>query len=444
MKPHLLYIALWYPPSRASGVYRALATSKAFLSAGWEVTVITANKGFLTDEIGSVDQSMIGQIPSEAEVVRVPFTFDMAYSAEIRKLGRVRANFPTIWPSLSRRTAPLRRAAVVLAGGPRSHPIDDKYTAWIDPVVKAALKVHTRNPFTHLLSTGNPYSAFEAARLLSNLTGVSYSVDYRDPWTIDLFTGDGTGSRQTEEAEAKIQREATLSFHVNEAIADAYRTKYPEQADKQRVVYNGYDRESIPGPSGPSRGALTFGILGTLNDRWPTKPLFKAWSEVRDDLPDGSQLVLGGHLGYFEHSKTLLEAYLPSEAMGFRYVGPVPKADVASFYESTDVVIIPVPGGPLVTSGKVFEVLALGKPVVCVQNPDGAARQLLAGHPLAFGASPDAAEVKTALLRAAAAATNLTVELSKTMQQNAAQYQRESALEQLVRAVAASEGSVRS
>ena len=34
MSPHLLYIAFWYPPSRASGVYRALAVTEEFVPVG--------------------------------------------------------------------------------------------------------------------------------------------------------------------------------------------------------------------------------------------------------------------------------------------------------------------------------------------------------------------------------------------------------------------------
>jgi glycosyltransferase involved in cell wall biosynthesis len=446
MKPHLLYIAFWYPPSRASGVYRALATTKAFVDAEWDVTVVTTNEEFLTDEIGSVDPSLIDFIPSEVDVIRVPFAFDVIYTTDIRKLGRLRANFPTIWSYVFRTFAPLRRVRAVMRGAsPHAHSIADKYVAWIDPVVKEGIRTHAKKRFDHILATGNPYSAFEAAHLISTMTGVGFSLDYRDPWTIDVFTGDlDFADRQTTAAESEIMAAATLSFHVNEPIAAAYRAKYPENADKQLVVYNGYDPESVPPPSGPSSEPLVFGILGTLNDRWPTKPIFKAWAGLYAELPKGSQLVLGGHLGYFEHSEAVLEAYLPDESLGFHYAGAVSKSNVADFYASLDVVILPVPGGPMVSSGKVFEVMALGKPVVCVQASGGGARTLLDDRPLIFGADPDVESVRKSLLAAADAALALDQETSKDAQLGAAMFERDRTISTIVKAVSISIGAVRS
>ena len=61
-KPHLVYIAFFFPPSRASGVYRALATANVFRSKGWEVTVITSNEEFYVNEIGTYDASLLKSI----------------------------------------------------------------------------------------------------------------------------------------------------------------------------------------------------------------------------------------------------------------------------------------------------------------------------------------------------------------------------------------------
>lgn len=437
MKPHLLYIAFWFPPSRASGVYRALAACKAFVDAGWDVTVATANVEFLSDEIGSLDQSLTSEIPPEVEVTRVPFAFDLVYSTDVRRLNRISANFPTMWSAAFRVMAPVRRARAVLKGAsPESHQIGDKYVAWIDPVVKTAVKAHSKRPFDHILATGNPYSAFEAARLISDLTDVGFSIDYRDPWTVDVFTGDPDfGDHTSTTAEARIMSAASLSFHVNEAIADAYRLKYPADANKQRVVHNGFDTSSIPPPPRPLDGPPTFGILGTVNQRWPTRPIFDAWAALRSEVPPGSRLILGGHLGYFAHSADTLEAYLPDESLGFQYIGPVPKAQVASFYESIDIVVLPVPGGSMVSSGKVFEAMALGKPIVCVQTAGGGARSVLADHPLTFAADPDAESVRSAMLQAIESAVNLDEETSDQIRKSAEPFERSLAITPMVEAI---------
>jgi hypothetical protein len=121
-RPHLLYIAFWYPPSRASGVYRALATSRQFVDAGWDVTVITCTTEYLAETIGSVDLTLLEQIPPEVEVVRVPRVADL----DIRRLNRVSANFPLLWAKIRSRTnAIISRLAELHGATPTTHSFTD-------------------------------------------------------------------------------------------------------------------------------------------------------------------------------------------------------------------------------------------------------------------------------------------------------------------------------
>jgi len=434
MKPHLLYIAFWYPPSRASGVYRALATTREFVAAGWDVTVITCDRPFLEDEVGSVDESLLKETPLDIDVIRVPFTFDLAADLDVRSLNWWSANFPTLWDGLHRKIAPIRNTvSAALGTHPTGPQFTDGYQTWIDPVVKAGVAVDARHRVDHVLATGNPYSSFEAARILAADLGTGYSVDYRDPWTIDVFTGSTNyADRATLAAEKRIVEQAASCFHVNDAIAEAYRRLYPHQAHKQIVVYNGYDAQSIPAVTDPASPPYRFGILGTMNDRWPMDAILKAWKASLPQLPAGSELLLGGHLGYFARSQDVLEATLPSEDVGFRYVGPVHKADVADFYASIDIVVVPVPGGPMVTSGKVFEALALGKPIVCVQQEGGGARGLLNGHPLAIAAEPTPKSVAPALLEAARLAVDFDPDTVTAIRKKYCRYERHVAMQPMV------------
>lgn len=436
MRPHLLYIAFWYPPSRASGVYRAIATTKEFLEAGWDVTVVSTTTEFFEDEIGSIDHSLLAYIPGSVDLVRVPFTFSTASLVDLRSLGWFGANFPALHGAVrgvrskAASRLPFNKHRVETRG------IVENYVSWIDPVVEAGTSVHERHPIDYILATGNPFSSFEAARLLGAQLTRGFSVDYRDPWTIDVFTGrSDNADRGTTQAERRIVDAADSCFHVNRAIANAYVEKYPESAGKHRVVYNGYDVDSIPAPSGPARPPYRLGMLGTLNERWPIEALFEAWRVVRAQLPAGSELVLGGHLGYFSHSKDHLETLLPRESEGFRYLGPIPKSNVSAFYSSLDVVIVPVPGGPMVTSGKVFEALALGKPIVCVQDLGGGARELVDESPLAIGVEPKAGPIVRALLQATDLARELDLATSVRARSAVEQYERHRALMPMVQSI---------
>jgi len=395
----LLFLAFWYPPSRASGVYRALAISRAFVEAGWEVTVVTVDERFLDEEIGSTDLSLLAEIPKGVEIRRVPFTSRRpSTTVPIDDVGRFRANVPLLWNVLDRQVA---RWADWVRG--RLAGVDEKYLRWVDPAVAEGQDVHRRTPVDHVLATGNPYASFQVAHRLGDELGVPFSLDYRDPWTLDVFSGDEVLSAATRRLEAEIVEDAAACFHVNQALADAHSARYPTAAGRQHVVPNGFDRDSVPFAACLD-GPISFGLIGTLNAEWPLAAMFDGWRAAHPLLDDAT-FEFGGHLGYFGHSAGVLKHELPTEAEGFRFHGPVKKSSVAEFYAACRVVVVPAPGGAFVTSGKVFEAAAIGVPVLCIQVEGGGARRVLEGHPGVVFAEPNRASVVEGFLAAAELAT---------------------------------------
>lgn len=435
MRPHLLYLAFFFPPSRASGVYRALATVNAFVEDGWDVTVVTADERFFEEEIGSVDRSLLDQVPAVVEVVRVEFTQQTERLSDLASRGWFAGNYPEMVRLVRARTAPVRNLWRVMRGrSTTAYAIGDPYAPWIEPVVNRSMSLVRGWRSGLVLATGNPFASFEAARLVAGQAGLPYIVDYRDPWTIDVFTGRDAGlPAAVNEAERRIVAEAAACVHVNDAIAAAYADRYPSAADRQHVVSNGYDRDSIGAGRPPAgNGPIRVGMLGTLNDRWPIHSIFGAWNRLRAELPDGSEFLLAGHLGYFARSEEPLRELLPADGAGFRYVGPVRKSEVADFYGGLDVVVVPAPGGAMVTSGKVFEAAAIGVPVLCVQDVGGGARRVLEGHPLAVFAEPEVHAVEVALRTAIGLARDRSDSSGAEARRWAQRYERGAAVAHLV------------
>ena len=426
--PRLLYLAFWYPPSRASGVYRALATSERFAERGWDVTVVTTSRRFLEEEIGSTDESLMDFVPESVEVVRIPHARLGRPRPDPRNVGWLHASYPILW----RKASAARARLTAAVGRNRSKAAPDRYTGWPDAVNLALGQLGYE--FDHVLATGNPFVAFRAAKQVAAAQDVTYSLDFRDPWTIDVYTGERLATNGVNlDYEASVISDAAVCFHVNKAIAEEYGRLYPEVADRQHVVPNGFDVASVVGSyRALSKGPCRFGILGTANPHWPFEAMFDGWEAARKELPDGSQLVLGGHLGYFAGSRPGLQVQLPVEGEGFAYVGPVKKQDVAAFYSALDVIVVPVGGGPLATSGKIFEAAAVGVPVVCIQETGGGARAVLEGHPGFLAARPTASSVTAAIL----AARNLAAEWSENdfaaAREFARPFERQQALDQMV------------
>ena len=416
---HLLYIAFFFPPSRASGVYRAIATANAFSQQGWRVTVLTADERFFHQEIATADSTLLASVSDDVALFRVPFTFQKVTKEDITRYGWFKANYFRVFLKLQSLVSNL-----FYFRKKERTPIS-KYGDWIKPATTTAKEIHAKDPFCHILATGNPFASFEAALNLHNELGVSFSVDYRDPWTTNVYTGEKADlPKEANLIEAELVRKASFAFHINSAMREAIIKQYPKSANKHHIVPNGYDRLSVAESRNTSE-KIVFGMLGTLNANWPLDEIFEAWKRIREGLPDGSRFQLGGYLGYFAQSEASLMSKLPSQGKGFDYVGPIQKNKVREFYESLSVIVIPASGGALVTTGKVYEVAAQPHPIVCIQNREGGARKALEGRPHVQMAQPDVNEIVVAFREAIRSVENMTTEDTLEIQSFAAPYERE-------------------
>jgi glycosyltransferase involved in cell wall biosynthesis len=214
------------------------------------------------------------------------------------------------------------------------------------------------------------------------------------------------------------------------------------------VVPNGWDPDLLevaadePAVADAPRRPLKFGYLGTLTTKQPVEEMAAAFARAREhpDLAD-AELNVYGHLGFFQHTHATLLPRLglnphgevdPDLDVGVRLRGPVSKTEVSSVYAESDVLVFLAGGGRYVTSGKIFEYMASGKPIVSVHAPDIAAREVLEGYPLWFTAdSLDPDLVARSFVEAGGAAREASPELRAAARRHADQYQRDILLQPL-------------
>lgn len=432
--PHLLFLAWGFPPSRAGGVYRALATANAFADAGWRVTVVTARREDFARYTGT-DASLEGRVHPGVEVVRIPFRWP-AQDTDVRRYPALRALLPPLWHRW-------RRA---LDRMPFPEP---SYGPWLRPLTAAALDVHRHSPVDLVVATANPHVTFGAADALHRAHGVPYVMDYRDAWTLDVFSGRRLARPRSRvgRLESRLLNAAREAWFVNEPLRRWHAERHPAAADRMRTVANGWDPElfDVPEPRTSTPGApLRFAYLGTVTPKVPLPELLAGWQLAleRGLLPAGSALDIAGHLGYFATPQGQL-AQTISEARehGVRFTGAVPKAEVAAFYRDADVLVLALGSGRYVTSGKVYEYVAAGRPVVAVHDPGNATTDVLTEHPLcARVARVDADEVAGALGRAARMAVEAGDEEHARVAALAARYRRDQQLAPRVAALTAAVG----
>lgn len=375
-KPHLLYVAWGFPPARTGGVHRALATANRFVERGWQVTVLTAERAVFERHTGS-DPGLEGAVDPRVSVIRVPFRWP-AKETDLARWSTARVLAPRLWWRW-RKYLDTR------------HFPEPAYGPWAGPLGDAAEAVHRRTPVDLVVATLNPYVDAVAGQRLAQRHQVPYVLDYRDAWSLDMFSGRTVheASSRVGLVEARLIEGAAQVWFVNEAIAAWHTTRHPAAAARVRVVPNGYDAPSTFAPK-LRRSAPVFGYLGTLTHHVPVRELLEAWRLARADgrLPSDARLHLHGFLGYYRGSDDSLARLVSgSEHQGVHYHGPVAKGDVQSVYAGCDVLVLAMGSGRYITSGKTYEYAATGLPIVAVHERSNATTATLAEYPLIAGPS---------------------------------------------------------
>jgi glycosyltransferase involved in cell wall biosynthesis len=415
-RPHLLYVAWGFPPCRGGGVYRAFATANAFAAAGWRVTVITADREFFIEKTGA-DVALEAAVNPSVEIVRVPFSRP-ALDMDRARYSAFRRALPRVWWRW-------RKWADQL-----TFP-EPGYGPWRARIEAAADGVHTADPVDLVLATANPSVAFTVALRLHRRHGVPYVMDYRDAWSLDVFSGTRVHGERSRVGrwERRLLTKAAEVWFVNEPIRDWHSANYPEAAERMHVVANGWDREPLPHQPRLQGDSLAFGYLGTISRQVPIEELLAGWRAARskDARILNARLELRGYLGFYGSPDAQLDRALTQAVpFGVTFGGAVSKTEVGDLYSGWDILLLVLGTGRYVTSGKVFEYLATGLPVVSVHDPGNAASDVLRGYPRWFpAASLSATDIASAISAAAVAAMADGPAVSAAARAFAAQYQRD-------------------
>lgn len=371
----VLLVAWGFPPSRASGVHRAVAITRWLAAAGHQVTALTADRRYFEISTG-VDIALESSLPAAVSAARV--NFPNIEDPVVNRWPRERATHRKKWFAEQERAI-------------REVFPEKFYGGWRDRLVGTAHRLHRQSPYDLVIATGNPYVGFAVAEALNTHDGVPFLMDDRDSFLYSVYTGQlkrqSSSIRQWWET---LAARALEVWYVNPPIAALYRDAYPTLASKIHIVENGWDADylnptslaatSWPGP--------VFGYVGTLNAMFPLEPMLDGWARARaNGIPDTGELRIFGGLGYRHQPEKQRELLRKAEAVSI--AGSVPKTEIASAYEQCDALVFSREGGALVTSSKIYEYMATGLPVAAVMPADHDSRRVLAGYPRAHIADLD-------------------------------------------------------
>jgi glycosyltransferase involved in cell wall biosynthesis len=396
--PRILIVTDIFPPVNAVGTRRTVALCRHLAAQGWGVTVLTARPG----EEEAIDPALLAQVPAEVAVIRTAVP-DLARLA--KRLLRRPAPRPAPATALAAPGSGTAAPAPAPAGsGPAtagaadsgtpgerrrgvvdwlSHwlKVPDGHLGWLLPAVAAGLRAGRRVRPDVIYGTAPKWTSQLVALTLSRLLRVPLVADFRDPWCGSAWRAlPYAAHRRIDQAlERRVVRRAAAVTCAWDLIRVQLAARYPERAADIRTIYNGFDVERADALVAAELDGGRCVLLHAGTFYGPRRPhgLFAGLRRLLDERPGAAgQLVLAllGSPAY--DGRALLDI---AREHGVEHlvqvVPPAPHDQALSYLKGAEVAVLCGQSGnaALVSvPGKVYEYVALGKPVLAIGAGDEA------------------------------------------------------------------------
>lgn len=374
----VLIITYYWPPSGGAGVQRWLKFTKYFREFNYEPVIYTAED----PEYPSIDESLYRDIPQNLTVlktrIREPYKLYKWFTFQ-KKGHRINTGFL----NQEKKKGLAEKFSVWIRG---NWFIPDARKFWIKPSVRYLLNYLKNNPVDIIASTGPPHSMHLIGLEVSRRLNIPWIADFRDPWTKIDFYEDLMLSKRADRKHHKLELSVLNNASRVTVITNDMKREFNELGiDHIAIIPNGFDPDDFANgdksESEPRELDKKFSLthIGTIVPSRNPETLWKVIAElVRTDEEFARDLnvKLVGAID-FSVQRSINENNLGDWITNIDYL---PHTEAIGLLKHTQVLILLINNSPFakgVQTGKLFEYMNAGRPVLAVGPPDGEAGRLL-------------------------------------------------------------------
>lgn len=368
-------MTMYFPPAGGGGVQRSLKLAQYLPGFGIETHVLAP------EDPKWVHRDAELRVPTQAWVHRA------------RYLGP-RARKPA---EELRAADGLERALVQAQVTARRLLVPDASVTWNLTAMPSAIRIVRRERIDAVITTSPPGSVHLVGAAVRRATGARWLADLRDPLVAHQHRRSDTRAARARQAANErlaqlVARQADAVSCVSEAIADEVRGLGARGV--VRTVANGCDFDDFAGLDYERAPRFRITHAGSFFGQRDPRPFLQA-------LADSGLDVVARFVGDFRSSD---REWAEELGLGDRLelVPYAPRSESLRLQRDSEALLLLVPDaggrGKGVLSGKVFEYLAAGRPILAVVPPDGAAAALIRDTGAGVVVAPgDVAGIRVAL-----------------------------------------------
>ena len=254
--------------------------------------------------------------------------------------------------------------------------IPDARCWWIKPSVRYLSNYLKEHPVDVIISTGPPHSMHLIASALHKRFNIPWVADFRDPWTdIDFYKDlklTHRSDRKHHRLEHQVLTEATKVVTVGWDCARGLET---HGAKDVVVITNGYDFDNtIPSNCQNHTSSFTMSHIGIIGENRNPKMFWQVIGELSQSVDLKIKLI-----GQVDNS--VVESIKRHNIEKYVEIIPyIPHNQVIAEQQKSDVLLLFVnntPNAKGILTGKIFEYMASGRPILCIGPEDGDSARIL-------------------------------------------------------------------
>jgi glycosyltransferase involved in cell wall biosynthesis len=374
----VLIITYYWPPSGGAGVQRWLKFSKYLPEFGREPIILTVDTEYAAYPV--TDFSLKEDLPSSVKVYSTPATnYFSIYKKDKSKIPS--AGFAnSVDNTLKGKILRFIRGNFFLP---------DPRKGWNKYAFKKACELIDTEEIRHIITTSPPHSTqLIGLKIKKKYPGIKWIADLRDPWTdiyyYKQFYPTFISKRIDLRMEKSVLKKADKIITIGASLKTLFSSKVDGIENKTEVIPNGFDEDDFNNLKTSMPAVFTISYMGTLSDVYPIDRFLEAL-QVFKKRGNGFILRFIGTVS--SKQKDIIQAKTSNSVVEF-----IPYVDHAAalkyMLESTILLLI-IPdhqSNRSIITGKLFEYIAAGKPIICLGPDDGDAAGILreTGHGTTF------------------------------------------------------------
>jgi glycosyltransferase involved in cell wall biosynthesis len=361
-----LLVSFYFPPAGGGGVQRPLKLAQYLPAMGIETHVLAPDDPRWMHPDDGV------RAPSQAWVHRSRYV-----GVSGGKPSEVLAG-----------TTGLERVATQARLQLRRLVVPDENATWALTAIPAGIRIVREHGIDVVVSTSPPPSTHLIAAAIARATGARWVADLRDSLVAHAHRRSDTAATKAKAATQRrvarlVASRADAITCVSDAISEETRALEPR--GRVVTIANGCDFDDVAGLERHPSERFRITHTGSFFGRRDPRPFLQA-------LHDSGLDVAARFLGDFRPAD---RAWAESLGLGERLelLPYAPRAESLALQRDSEALLLLIPEaegrGRGVLSGKVFEYLAVGRPILAAVPPDGAAAELIRDTGAGLVVAPD-------------------------------------------------------